>query len=685
MADTVLPRPEPEAFDNFIRSQGLALHARDVPPASRKAWEERRRQLRQAVLTAMRSFPASPAPPEAKVLGVLSRTGYRIEKLIFQSQPDVWVTANAYVPDPLPRKAPAVLVVHGHWPWARRDPVVQARCLGLVQLGFFVLAVDAFGAGERYTEPGQGTYHGALYGSTLWPVDRTLLGFQVHDNRRAVDYLRSRPEVDGDRLGITGASGGGNQSMYAGALDERLRVVVPVCSVGTYQAYLHAACCVCEVLPGGLRFAEEGDVLALVAPRALLVINATKDSFQFSVAEAEKSITRARAVFKLYGAEDRLRHGVFESGHAYNQPMREAMYGWMTRWLKNEGDGKPIAEPKHEIEKVEDLACFPDKVRPKGFLFPPSFAGREGRALVARFTEHAPDHPEDWESAAVYMRTQLRKEILGDFPSPARPTAELGKAEMAEGIRTLPLVLHPERGIPLPALLKNKEPRKGPPPVCVLLHLDGKTAALKHPLAATLLKEGWLIVAPDLRATGETLPAHNAVAGASDHNSAEHALWIGRPLLGQWMVDVQHLLDWLALQPGPDRRQIAVAGLGHAGIVALCAAGLFDDRIASAAILNTPVTYVTDSAYGPKMRMGLLAPGIVRVADIPQLAALTAPRSLFIADGISPQDRTLNKKQLDEAFAFTRRIYRVYKAEGKLTITEDPRMEDVAAALVRKS
>src|SRR5439155_21169183 len=107
---------------------------------------------------------------------------------------------------------------------------------------------------------------------------RRLLGLRVDDNGRAVDYLVSRPEVDGKRLGVTGASGGGNQTMYAGALDERIGAVVPVCSVGTYQAYLRAACCVCEVLPGALRFAEEGDVLALVAPRALLVVNATRDS-----------------------------------------------------------------------------------------------------------------------------------------------------------------------------------------------------------------------------------------------------------------------------------------------------------------------------------------------------------------------------------------------------------------------
>src|SRR5260370_18144528 len=121
---------------------------------------------------------------------------------------------------------------------------------------------------------------------------------QVYDNRRAVDYLLTRDDVDGTKLGITGASGGGNQSMYAGALDERFKAVVPVCSVGNYQAYLKAACCVCEVLPVALRFTEERDVLGLVAPRALLVINASRDAIQLSPADAAPSVVPATTIFQ---------------------------------------------------------------------------------------------------------------------------------------------------------------------------------------------------------------------------------------------------------------------------------------------------------------------------------------------------------------------------------------------------
>jgi dienelactone hydrolase len=680
MPDTVLPRPDPQAYDNFLRARAAARHAEDRPPADRKVWEERRAALRQALFTAMGPFPETPCPLQAREVGALKRDGYRIEKLLFQSRPDVWVTASAYVPESVKRKAPAVLVVHGHWPVARRDPVVQARCLGLVKFGFFVLAVDAFGAGERYTKPAPGTYHGALYGSTLWPAGQTLLGMQVYDNRRAVDYLLTRPEVDGDRLGITGASGGGNQSMYAGALDDRFRAVVPVCSVGTYQAYLHAACCVCEVLPGALRFAEEGDVLGLVAPRALLVINATQDGFQFSVGEARKSIERARPVFRLYGNEERLRQDVFESPHAYNQPMREAMYGWMTRWLKDEGEGRPIPEPKHDLEKVEDLACFPDEKRPDGFLFLPAFARWEADALL-RTAAARPDHVEDWESSAVHRRAVLRKQVLGDFPNLPRPEALLGKAETAGEVTTTPLVLTPEPDLPLHAVLRSRAGAKGRAPVCVLLHLDGKAAALDHPLAAALLERGWAVAAPELRATGEMRPPHDAIGGAPDHNSAEHGLWLGRPLLGQWLFDVLAVLDWLALQPGLDRGRLAVAGLGEAGLVALGAAALFDDRVAAAASLAAPVSYVTGEAYPSGTHMGLLPPGLLRVGDVTHLAALVAPRRLIVAGGVSLQGEKRTAEQIQDTFTFTRGVYKLHKEDGKLTLLSDAQPAEVAADL----
>jgi dienelactone hydrolase len=677
MADAELPKPDPKAYDAFIRAQAAALRATDAPPSTRRDWDDRRATLRKSLLAAMGAMPEKPCPLEPSIIGTLKRKGYRIEKMAFQSRPDVWVTANAYVPE-TKGKHPAVLCVHGHWPWARRDPVVQARCLGLMHLGFFVLAVDAFGAGERYSHPDRGTYHGALFGATLWPAGLTLLGCQVYDNRRAVDYMLTRPEVDGDRLGITGASGGGNQTMYAGALDDRFKTVVPVCSVGNYQAYLNAACCVCEVLPGALRFTEEGDVLGLVAPRALMVVSADQDAFQFSVGEAKKSLERAQAIFKLANAADKLKHAIFESKHDYNQAMREAMYGWMTRWLKEEGKGDPIAEPGHEIEKVEDLACYPDPAdRPKVFLFPPSLAARQAHGLLEKLTANKPDHAEDWESTAVYRRTQLRKQVFGDFPKLPKPVVQMGKTETRDKVRSTPMVFQPEADLPVHALLLNKAEVDGKQKACVLLHLDGRSEAVKHPLAAALLDKGYAVISPDLRATGESKPAGDLIHDAADHNSAEHGLWIGRPLLGQWVFDVLCILDWMGIQPGLNKRSFTVAGIGSAGLVALSAAALFDDRVTSAVLADAPVSLVTEHAYGKDIRMGILAPGLLLWGDVPQLAAIVAPRRLAVVGGVSSQGKRMKREALQESFAFTAAIYKLGKSAEKLSVSENEELSSI--------
>jgi dienelactone hydrolase len=672
--------PDATTYPRFIQAQAAALRSGDAAPVSRDAWEQRRRRLRQEMFAAMGGQTVKDEPLQVREVGVLKRDGYRIEKLLIRTRPDVWMTASAYVPENVKGRVPAVLVVHGHWAWARRDPVVQARCLGLVKLGFFVLAVDAFGAGERHPSIGAGAYHGALIGSALWPVGHSLLGMQVYDNRRAVDYLRTRPEVEGERLGITGASGGGNQTMYAGALDERFRAVVPVCSVGNYQVYLKTACCVCEVLPGALRFTEEGDVLGLVAPRALLVINATKDGIQFSVAEAEKSVARAKAIFKLYGADEKLAHVPYESPHAYNQAMREAMYGWMTRWLKGEGDGKPIPEPKHEIEKVEALACFPDGKRPDGFLFPASFAAREAATLLEPFRKGPPSHKEAWEAETVVLRGRLQ-EALGPDPRKEKLQWAPGKVREVNNVERTEFLLQPEAGITLAGASFRRTDRKRRGPLVVLLHPDGEAAAFAHPLATAFLTADADLYTADLRATGAAKPA-DGVGTAVDHNAAEHAVWVGRPLLGQWVVDVRSLLD--ALPQGKEEGPVLLVGVGAAGPLALCVAAL-DERIAAVAAVDSPLTLVSEVGFAPPMRMALLVPSILRGGDIPHWAALIAPRRLLIAGGVDPLGKKLDEKALTAAFAFPQGTYKLLETPEGLRVRGEMTTNEVVKALVSRS
>ncbi len=649
--------PPSAMFLKFIKSQAAALRAADKPPASRDEWQQRRAKLREELINAWGGFPKEPCDLAPRKLGEIQRDGYRIEMLVFQTRPGVWMTANAYVPDKKD-KLPAILHVHGHWAGAKQDPVVQSRCIGSAKHGFFVLVVDAFGAGERGIGKNLGEYHGEMTGATLFPVGLPLSGLQVYENMRAVDYLQTRPEVDPQRIGITGASGGGNQTMYAGAFDERFKCVVPTCSVGNYQAYLGPACCMCEVVPNALRFTEEGDVLGLAAARGLMITSATQDGIQFSVGEAKKSFARVESIAKLLGMPDGVKHTIIESPHAYNQPMREAMYGWMTRYLKGQGDGSPLPDPEIKTEEPESLRCFPGDSRPDDYMTIPHFAAAEARKLLEN--RKTPTDLTAWTTTRENMIEGLKK-TLGPMPAVKKPgITSLGSGPTAD------LFFESEPGI---GLMTRVDSEQNWTKLAVLLDLDqGLSKSFSSDLSKQLRTDGWTVAAPELRATGHFALPGDKIGNAPDHNTAEWSLWIGRPLLGQWVVDVHRTLDALAEQNGGALpKEVMVVGDGPAGVVALCAAAL-DERISHTVTINSLASYVTSGPYR-NQRLGLMAPGILRdVGDIAHIAALIAPRQVTIAGGVTGNGETIHGDDLARQFRFSRSVFSVQNASPKLRV-----------------
>ncbi|MFN5743971.1 MAG: alpha/beta hydrolase family protein, partial [Planctomyces sp.] len=618
--------PAEKPFLSFVRQTAAELRKQDAPPADLAAWQAQRTLLRQQLELAWGGFPQQHAPLEARILETLDRPDYRIEKIVFQTLPGVFMTASAWVPK-ISGKLPAVLCVHGHWAGAKQDPHVQARCAGLARLGFFVLAVDAFGAGERAIGEQLGEYHGEMTAATLFPIGRPLSGIQVYENGRAVDYLCSRPEVDPQRIGITGASGGGNQSMYAGAWDERFKAVAPVCSVGTYQAYLGAACCMCEVVPGALAMTEESRILALTAPRALLIISATQDAFQFSVGEAAKSISAARPVFSLYNLPDLPRHTVVESPHDYNQPMREAMYGFMTQHLKGQGTGQPIPEPSISLEEPEALRCYPGTTRPDDWLTLPQFAAREARGLLQ---SRKPLPPSE-------LRQRLERLLGGTEPGAG--TGQL--TSPAPG--TFELQLKPEAGLQLQLVGRN--PKSADAGLRLILTGQGSD----HPWVreqqrlAEAAGTGWAVL--ELRATGRMEVSGDRIGKAPDHNSAEWSLWLGRPLCGQWVRDIR--LTAALLREKLPCSSIELVASGTGSFAALAAVAI-DENIDGADITGLLTSFVSDKPYVGQ-RLADMVPGILRDAgDVVHVAELVAPRPLRLHAPVTPQGEPLDAAAANE-------------------------------------
>ncbi len=613
-----------DSYREWIDQRSRSLRSGDPLPSTRADVKDRTRAIRKAMRAAAGEWPdRCPLAPE--VLGTLNRDGYRIERIIFQTRTGVFTTANAYVPSGS-GPFPAVLCVHGHWAGARRDPVVQSRCIGLAKLGFFVLAPDAWGAGERGTRPGENEYHGGLLGASLWPVGTPLWGLQLYDNVRALDYLQSRPEVDDRLIGCTGASGGGNQTTSLSAFDPRIKCAVPVCSVGTWHDYLRTACCVDEVVPGGLTFAEEGDLLGLVAPGGVMVITATRDTYHFGPKSSAAALDGTRAYFRAVGAEDRLRHQLFESGHDYSRPMREAMYGWMTRILKEKGDGSPIPEPEVKVEDPAALACYPPAARPARVMTTQAWVS--GRWEMARKSV-----AREGKQGRANRRKQLRELLLLPDAGP-QPTLKGAGQEWR---------LETEEGVTVP-VLSNGDARPGATRI-ILLHPGGRAEAMRTTLAQALMREGYGIAAPDLRGCGSlALPNQDGVRGIDDHNLVEWGAWIGRPLLGQWVHDVLWLTRALQGERTSQEVPVVVIGIREAGMAALCACAV-GPELHGAVTVESLASFRSDS-LPHQQRMAVFAPGLARVGDIPQIAALCHPRTSMAANPVRMDGMPASQEEL---------------------------------------
>jgi hypothetical protein len=412
----------------------------------------------------------------------------------------------------------------------------------------------------------------------------------------------------------------------------------------------------------------------MVAPRALMVVNATRDAFQFSVGEAQKSVASAQHVFRLYGKAEKISHTLFESPHDYGKAMREAMYGWMTLHLKGEGLGNPIPEPDRAMEDPEAVRCFPGMSRPDDFVTLPKFAAREADRLIAGHKADRPDHRERWDNTAMRLKRLLFQNVLGEAPSetPVRVISET-----SDGPVTL-VTLESEPGIEVEVTIAGG--KAGSRRSLLALDLGGSEAFRSSPLWKALLDAGVHVAVADLRATGRYAVPGDAIGRAPDHNSAEWAVWTGRPLLGQWVVDVRAILRRLAERDKQRFGETTLLGVGPAGVVALVAA-IDDPHVSRVVMVESLASFRSEVSF-ERQRMGILSPGILRdVGDIPHIAALLAPRKLLVAGAVTGGGEPLGAEALRDRFARTRDIYRLLGVDAHFTVMSADAPDELARRL----
>jgi len=306
---------------------------------------ERRKQIvRGRLLEIIGGLPDYTGPLNPRVTGRIQAESYTIEKVIFESLPGFYVTANLYLPNQAGRY-PGVLVQAGHTQEGK--PEGQRLAANLALKGFVVLAFDPVGQGEREQTydrrvdralAGWSVPEHIQAGAQNLLIGESVARYFIWDAKRALDYLASRPEVDAERLGAVGCSGGGALTTFIGALDPRVKAVAPACFINSYRLLFAGPDPDSEMSPSNLLNSglDMADYVELSAPTPWLIL-ATEGDY-FTPAGAKLVYEEARRWFGLYGAEDKLRFFVGPGPHGTPLETREEIYRWIIRWLKD-GNG----------------------------------------------------------------------------------------------------------------------------------------------------------------------------------------------------------------------------------------------------------------------------------------------------------------------------------------------------------
>ena len=632
--------------------------------------QRRRAHLRERMLDDLGGFPER-TPLNARVVGVLQRSAYKIEKVIFESQPHFYVTANLYLPKTGRPPYPAILFPLGHEPGGKTNPTWQQMLGSLATKGFVALTWDPIGQGERlqiYDEDlgeskvGDSTTEHTVVGTQCLLVGDHLARYTIWDGMRALEYLLTRPEVDPTRVGLTGNSGGGTHTAYIAALDDRIQVAAPSCYITSWRLMLQTI---------GPQDAEQTfpfwlkngfdypDYLYAFAPKPYFLLSAIRDFFP--IAGARETFAEASRVYSAIGAKEKV--GMFEAddGHGYSKPRRLAAYEWFGRLLRGVEDKDP--EPQIEMATPEELRCTPTG------QVSTSLGGESVFTLNQKRLERVQSNR---RMPPAELPRKVQELIRYEPPSTSQEVQRYGTITRS-GYQIERLTYESESGITIPSLLFVPEGGDDKKAAVVIVSGDGKKASA--PEAERLVKSGMVVLSIDARGFGETQINTGVNSEEFDHyfgdfRDAMTALLVGKTMVGMRALDITRAVDLLSARRDVDREKIYVYGKKGGAVPALYAAVL-DRRIRKVVLEDMLSSY--ESVVENKIHRRVLesvVPGALKFYDLPDLAATLAPRKLSIVSGTDPLGHELPANTVRKEYSRAVEAYRQMGMEQSIHIRD---------------
>lgn len=624
-----------ELLERYFLTETARIEASNLSDIETKAdWLEQRpelhRQLRE--MLGLDPWPEK-SPLEITYTGTVDHPEFVVKNLHYQSLPGLYVTGNLYVPKELEEKAPAILYVCGH-ARVRKDGVSYGNKTAyhhhgawFARNGYVCLTIDTIQLGEI-----SGRHHGTYrYGEWWWNArGYTPAGVECWNGMRGLDVLTSLPEVDAERIGITGRSGGGAYSWWVAALDERVKVAVPVAGITSMRNHVVDDCveghCDCMFMVNTYRW-DFANVAALLAPRPLLISNTDKDRI-FPLDGVVDVHAKARRIYELLGAGDKLGLQITEGPHKDTQVLRVHAFQWFNRYLKQ--DEELIETPAVKFFEPEELKVFDE-------LPDDEIVTKVDESFVSQAAISLPSDEAEWERWREQWLAELKAKSFGGWPSDDKaPQMTKTETKVADGLRYRSWSFESQAHVPLTLfLVHNDAVETGELDLIVLNVVDeenwSETAALLSPMIGAAeaeneqftkelqqtkqmlqsFKWGMAYLAP--RGIGPT--AWTADERERTHIRRRFAL-LGQTLDGMRVWDIRRGIQ--LLQQAEDTKDVPL-WLQASGVMAGNAvyASLFEENIARMDLHDLPESHRTGPIYL----------NVLKTLDMPQAVALAAERT----------------------------------------------------------
>ena len=654
-----------------LNKQAFAyLDIRDKEIAGLKTkedWINRQKKVKDIFMNTVGPFPEK-TPLNAKVTGIVKKEGYKIEKIIYESMPGFYVTGCLFIPDGMKGKGPVILFVSGHTQESFRYKEYQLMILNLVKKGFIVFGIDPVSQGERIQHYdaeknasviGPTTMEHGYLGSQCFISGVSLGRYFIWDGIRGIDYLLTRREVDPARIGVTGQSGGGTQSSYIFAFDERIKAGAPVDyiiglrrlleSIGPQDAeqnFYH----------GILNGLTHADFLEVRAPNPALISEGTRDFF--SIQGARETYAEVKNAYKAFGKEENIGIQEDDFGHGYTVKLREGINAFFQKNLNLPGDPKDenvtVLDPKELM--VTPTGNVASSFENAGTVF--SINKKETQKLIDKILTSRKKIEPHLEGV------QLKAKELSGYVAPQAEMKSVFRGRyQRDGYSVEMYALNGEGDYIIPLLLfvpKTESKFSG----VIYINPKGKIAdASVGGRIEQLVKKGYLVAVPDVIGTGETAGSGNV------------AMLIGRSIVGIQAGDVVRVANFLKSRKDVDINKISAIAFDEICPTLLHAAAI-DKSINSISLVGSLISYrsiVMNKFYDVSFSNYAVA-GALTAYDLPDLIACMAPRKIALVELKDQMKRPASRELIDEELLFPRSVYslkNVTKNLNILTSSED--------------